>query len=105
MRKVLLVLMILLLKFPVYSFSEYNIYMSNDGDDNNPGTSISSPVKTLSRAQELVDFSRGANHIIHIRGGVYKGETVYWTNTSPDYSLTIQPYEDEKPVFDGEGHP
>lgn len=58
-------------------------------------------------------------YVIYVRGGVYYGHTMIWSHSSsdqgpntcynlnsisPDHSLTITAYENEKPVFEGQGH-
>jgi len=89
----------------------FDIYLSVEGCDSNIGTNIEEPIRTLSRAYEIVDFKRGLDHIIYVRGGIYYGESIIWRTEdserrkiSPEFCLTIAAYGDEKPIFEGVGH-
>ncbi|MCA9343007.1 right-handed parallel beta-helix repeat-containing protein [Candidatus Saccharibacteria bacterium] len=77
---------------------------SPDGNDSNSGTSVNTPVKSISRAISLVS-STGRKTIV-MRGGEYrdwhtkgggKDKSVYYESTS----FTLQAYQDESPWFNG----
>ncbi len=83
------------------------LVMSPSGHDANDGKT-DSPIRTLSRAQDLIRSSLSARHMdveVRIRPGVYKGDTVVWTFTMPANKITFMPFYDDKnrPVFDGRG--
>lgn len=80
-----------------------NIYIATTGDDGNDGLTINTPMKTLAEAHALVNFGGNLDNVIHIRGGTYEGESINWTNTHENFSVTIGSYEDEEPIFEGLG--
>lgn len=94
---------LILIVLPAVGLSK-TIYVAPYGSDQNSGLSKTSPIKTLQKAQQLVDFSEGDNTIL-IRGGIYKGVTIDWRKTSSIYNTTIKAYENEEPIFIGEGRP
>ena len=89
------------------------IYMATDGDDANRGVDAGHAIKTLARAQVLVqtEFAKGPRPIeVRIRPGVYFGESLKWTEFSPfkisfigeGPSLDAAPAADaERVIFDG----
>lgn len=86
-------------------------YVSPTGNDDNPGT-IDKPFKSI---QNAIDSTAGEARQIYLRGGDYdvtegayqtdRGPSgIYiteWNGGSKDTPLTIEAYENEKPVLDG----
>ena len=78
-------------------------YVSNKGDDSNPGTSPDKPIKTVKRASELplrsgnvVLFERGSvfrvDDALYLRGGVYYG--AYGSGEKPTILGSVRDYAD-----------
>lgn len=83
----------------------YKLYVSNSGNDNNPGT-IEQPVKTLEKAKELVKMLKKDSGItVFIRGGRYffKESLTFDEGDSGTASCKIsyRAYENETVYFDG----
>ena len=83
----------------------FKLYVSNAGNDNNPGT-FEQPVKTLERAKELVKMLKKDSDItVFIRGGRYffKESLTFDEGDSGTASCKIsyQAYENETVYFDG----
>ena len=82
----------------------FQIFLAPNGRDWNNGLTPQSAIITLSRAQEIIaaqppiyDFE------VLIAPGRYYGQTVEWTYTMPDHTITFRRLEDDgdRPVFDG----
>jgi len=78
------------------------IFVSPDGDDNNPGTEAL-PFKTLGKAVSV----SGPDSLIYMRGGVYYDSTTVSLNKSgqPDKYIKLWAYPGEKPIIDFSGQP
>jgi lysophospholipase L1-like esterase len=87
---------------------EITIYVSPDGDDDNPGT-IEKPLATLHKAREvarrLKDEHPDRNITVYLRGGIYHlRETVVFTvedSGNPGQRITYAAYPGERPVLSG----
>jgi hypothetical protein len=80
------------------------LYVAPNGVDTNGGT-IDAPLATLAGAQSRINqldpAPLDADYLVNVRGGEYRGQTVVWTTTSPEYRVHIVAYAGETPVFDG----
>lgn len=90
------------------SISQAKFYISPNGDDNQTGTSLEEPFRSLSRAVKAVAGQRHNTphqYQIIMRGGIYPvNETIVMdssTNLHPESSLTVAAYGAEKPVLSG----
>jgi len=83
------------------TFAE-TIFVAVGGDDRNDGRSLSRPVATLQRAQEIAASVPPADMRIEVGPGRYSGQTVKWTYTMPNYAIEIVGAGGGKTVFDGE---
>lgn len=74
-------------------------YVATNGSDatSNTGTSVSSPLATLSRAISL----SGANNTIVVRGGTYRNQSNMLISGSGKNGLKIIAYPGETPEFNG----
>ncbi len=80
------------------------IYMAPDGDDGGDGFIEASPIRTLGRAQELVAASVDRDVEIRIGLGTYYAQTVVWTETRPNNTITFTRWPadgPDRPIFDG----
>lgn len=73
-------------------------YVAPNGSDSNNGTSINSPVATLSRA---ISLTTTANSTIVVRGGEYRNQNTLSISGSGRNGLKIIAYPGEIPVFIG----
>ena len=72
-------------------------YVAANGDDNNDGTSLSTPFKTIQKAANMVT----AGDTVNIRGGTYR-ETVMPANSgTSDNPITFQAYQNETVLISG----
>lgn len=76
------------------------LYVATNGSDSNDGSSTSTPLATLQKANDKVDFAQG-HHTIYVRGGTYYGQRVRWSKHSDQNNVTIAAYKNENPKFDG----
>lgn len=81
------------------------VYLSPNGSDYNQGLSRSAPIRTLARAQQVLqvyDLKRPIE--IHVGQGTYWEQSVEWTYTN-GHSITFTPvdFSKDRPVFDGNG--
>ena len=73
-------------------------YLAPNGDDNNDGRTINTPVKTFWRSQSLL----GPGDILLVRGGTYNDQLFVTTSDgTPDRPITVQAYPGEKPIVGG----
>ncbi|WKD50244.1 hypothetical protein [Microbulbifer spongiae] len=89
-----------------YSEGSFKIFISPSGNDYNEGLTNSYPIKTLSRAQDVLElYNSGLPVEIHINQGTYYHQSVFWTYTN-GHSITFTPvnFTNERPVFDGGGN-
>ena len=68
-------------------------YVSPSGSDNNSGTSLSSPVKTINKA---LSKAQSSGDIVYVTTGTY-AEAV----SIGQSGITLSAYQDNKPVIDG----
>lgn len=83
----------------------YQIYVSNMGNDNNPGT-IKQPVKTIEKAKSIVKtLKKDQNITVFLRGGRYFfEESLVFDETdsgNENCTITYQAYPNETVYFDG----
>ncbi|WP_444909956.1 hypothetical protein [Microbulbifer sp. TRSA005] len=89
-----------------YSADSFKIYISPLGSDFNEGLTNSYPIKTLSRAQDVLELYKPNQPVeIHINQGTYFSQSVVWTYTN-GHSITFTPinFTKDRPVFDGGGN-
>lgn len=99
------------------------VYVRPDGDDRHAGTSRSTAVRTLARAQEVVQAQLGTTHRnvnVLLASGTYvdpcveaggtletctAGAAVRWSLTMPGHTIEFRPLDESGPcpVFDGAG--
>ena len=81
------------------------VYMATDGTFGNTGLSSCKPIDTLTRAQEVIEQQLNGekrNVEVRIAPGTYQDQTVVWSFTMRDYTITFRPLEEgTRPVFDG----
>lgn len=80
------------------------VYMAPDGDDSRDGASEESAIQTTSRAHEIVQTLGARDVEIRIGLGTYYAQTVVWTETRPDNTITFTRWPADgpgRPVFDG----
>jgi len=88
-----------------YSAEPFKIYLSPAGNDSYEGLTNAYPIRTLSRAQEvLMSYDPNQPIEIHVNQGTYIWQSVVWTYTN-GYSITFTPinFTNDRPVFDGGG--
>ena len=73
-------------------------YVSTTGSDNNSGTSITSPFASITKAVSTVS----AGDVIYVREGSYSysAKISLSKNGTSDNPITMEAYQDEKPVID-----
>ena len=71
-------------------------FVSPTGSDNNPGTSLQSPLQTLGAAGNLVQ----PGDTIEMLGGVYHPFGAWNKSGAPGQPITIQPYNSQPVVWD-----
>ena len=81
----------------ISSISASNYYISNNGDDNNPG-SLQSPFLTIQKAADIMS----AGDVCYIRQGSYH-EAIFMNNNDglENSPLIFSAYENERVVLDG----
>jgi len=82
----------------------FRIFMAPDGDDGRDGLTTSTAILTLERAHQIIATEQPNRDVeVIVAPGRYFGQTVVWTYTMPDYSITFtRPTpESDRPVFDG----
>jgi len=91
-----------LLIFSFLNQASAQIYVSPDGNDNNPGT-FELPFKTLTKAVSV----SGPDSLIYMRGGVYNESTTIRLNRSGQENLYIKiwNYPGELPILDFTNQP
>jgi hypothetical protein len=78
-----------------------SVYMSPTGSDTNDGSSPTSPVLTLARAQEvLIADAPDTDAQVLIAPGTYVEASTYWWYHIPGHSITFKPTSG-RPVFHG----
>ena len=82
---------------PAASDAKATYYVSPQGQDANPGTSIEAPLKTIQRAVDLA--MPGAT--ILLRGGVYRETVTTSRSGTPTAAITIQSYTNEAVTVSG----
>ena len=80
--------------------------MSANGDDQSDGLTLATPILTLNKAQEVIrDRLPNLDRDVEIRisPGIYRNQSVRWTFTSPNHTITFMPLDNDKnrPIFDG----
>lgn len=107
--KKLLIFLITCFIFFLVSRASFAItfYVSNNGDDNNPGT-LEAPFKTLEKARNVI---RGINSsmtediIVYLRGGTYVLSNTFTLDSSDSgtngYYIIYKNYPGEKPTLSG----
>ncbi len=104
MKYVLLIAMAMLSGIS-YALEPFKIFVSPSGSDDNNGLEYSYPIKSLSRAQDILRARNPNQPIeIHISQGTYLSQSVVWSYTN-GHSITFTPidFTNDRPVFDGEG--
>ena len=104
MKYIAIILMVLWSSLS-FSSEPFRIYVSSSGDDYNDGLTNSYPIKTLVKAQDILETYNPDQSIeIHINQGTYTSQSVVWTYTNGN-SITFTPinFTNDRPVFDGKG--
>jgi len=87
------------------SAEPFMIFVSPVGNDSNDGLLDAYPVRTLRRAQDILEEHDPDRSIeIHINQGTYFNQSVIWTYSN-NHSITFTPinFTKERPIFDGNG--
>ena len=72
-------------------------YVSNTGNDSNPGT-VASPVRTIMKGVSKLK----PGDFLYVRGGTYVESVFVGQSGTKDQPITIEAYPGELPVIDGE---
>lgn len=75
------------------------MYVATDGSDSNDGRSIDRPLRTLSRAANLVR----AGDVVWVRGGVYSSNVEFRTSGTAGNGIVFESYPGECAILDGSG--
>ncbi len=81
---------------PVGKQYENAVFVSVEGDDNNPGT-FREPFKTIGKA---VETATKPGDTIFVRAGRYNEAVVMSSWGAPDKPITLRGYKDERPLID-----
>ncbi|MCF7815332.1 MAG: T9SS type A sorting domain-containing protein [Candidatus Cloacimonetes bacterium] len=57
--------------FGLHELISHDLYVSEDGDDENSGLSFDEPLRNISTAVRLIDMSVGVERTIHVSAGTY----------------------------------
>jgi len=89
-----LLFLCILASAPLYAT---NYWVSNDGNDSNTGTSISTPFKSITKAESVCV----AGDVIYIRGGNYMVSSTMLLAKSgtKDKPIRMEGYQNERPLF------
>ncbi|WP_444922758.1 hypothetical protein ACJJH9_11030 [Microbulbifer sp. DLAB2-AF] len=103
------VLLILIVSFScssAFPTETFKVYMSAEGSDYSDGLSVSEPIKSLKKAQEILNkYNPNTSIEIHIAPGTYFNQHVVWTYTNgKEIVFTSEGFSKERPVFDGGGN-
>lgn len=93
----------------------FRVYLSPTGDDTRTGLTEADAIKTLDRAEQIIDAALDANALdsdveVRIKPGTYhRAAGTYWTTMVPDHKITFLPTTDngttppagELPLFVG----
>ena len=80
------------------------LHLSPTGDDGHDGSSWDAAVGTLERIHELVvEHAPRRDVVVLVGAGTYVRQSVRWTYTMPEHTITIKRADDDgpRPVFDG----
>tara|TARA_B110000285_G_C15132357_1_gene624511 strand:- start:940 stop:1977 length:1038 start_codon:yes stop_codon:yes gene_type:complete len=83
----------------------FNLYISQNGNDKNSGLIESEPIKSLSKAQQVLILNQPKSDIqINILPGVYLNQSITWSfNNGFCIKFTALHHTDSIPIFDGNG--
>ena len=96
-----LALLLSMLVFTIQA-SATNYYVSASGNDNNSGTSTSSPWKTLTKVNSAFSSFKAGDNIYLNRGDVFYGSIIVTKSGSAGAPITISAYgSGNKPVITG----
>jgi hypothetical protein len=74
------------------------LHLAPDGDDANDGTSWNDAVATIARTHDLVvEHDPERDVLILIAEGTYVRQTVTWTHTMPEHTITFKRADDDGP--------
>lgn len=84
-----------------FSLNATTYYVSPSGNDSNTGTSISSPFASITKGISMAN----AGDVIFVRGGEYNysSKISFSRNGTVDNPITMEAYQNEKPVIDFSG--
>lgn len=72
-------------------------FVSPNGSDENKGTAIEAPLRTIQKAADIAV----PGDIVHVRGGVYREKLRLHRSGSPEQPIVFCAFEKEQPVIDG----
>lgn len=83
--------------------TDYVLYLSPAGSDANNGTSASTPILTLTKANTILNTVKPAKNVqILIASGTYYAQTITWSYYNPKYWIHFMPQTaGTTPIFDG----
>jgi hypothetical protein len=82
----------------------FELFLAPDGLDSNDGRSLSTPILTLARAQQILAATSPAADVrIRVLPGRYHAQRVSWTYTRPGRRIIFEAFDPllPRPVFDG----
>jgi hypothetical protein len=84
-------------QYAVDSSTGQTYFVSPDGDDENPGTSVDLPFRTLQQAADTVQ----AGDLCLIRGGTYRETVTLAQSGQPGRPIEFAAFEGERVIIDG----
>ncbi|MDH5823557.1 right-handed parallel beta-helix repeat-containing protein [Luteimonas sp. RD2P54] len=100
-----ILLFAMLLATGIAQAAPYKLFLSATGHDSNSGLTPAASIRTLQRANQLLESASPATPVeIHIAQGVYHDQQVDWTFTNGQL-ITFTPinFTNDRPVFEGNG--
>ncbi|WP_288425630.1 right-handed parallel beta-helix repeat-containing protein [uncultured Spirosoma sp.] len=83
-----------------YAFCQQTYYISNNGNDNNSGLSVSTPIRTINKVNGI-SLSPGSK-LLFRRGDLFEGALTVKQSGSTSAPITIDAYGDgNKPIISG----
>ncbi len=90
--------MLVLLMTTLWLFGQNNYYVSNNGDDSNPGT-IDNPWKTIQNAMDLAE----PGNTVNIFAGTYNEKVYVNVSGTAGNFITFRNYNNDEVIIDGTG--
>jgi hypothetical protein len=102
-KRLLFILLFIFINVLGYSIT---YYVSPNGNDNNNGTSISSPWRTINKVQQISSQLQPGDKILFQRGGIYEGKLVINSSGTSNNPIIIEAYGNgPNPIIKGSINP